>query len=1044
MENIKQPMLRHRKITEERLEKFVSDTYFKDVNIKGKIFPVSAPLTNLSVYHAPGRITVQDAKKAEYTPSKVGDSFGPSWSTHWFKVTADVPSGEEWVGKEIVLRWNGGCEAMVWIDETPIQGLTGGTWVDKRTEYRLTKSAKGGDHFEFMVELACNGMFGTGRDGLINAPDMDKTYTLSQAEIAVFDKEAYDLTLDIVTLWEVAKKCPEDSEISVQALYVANKMVNATNTDDRSTWAQARKIGQQFFSQKNGSRQHNITSIGHCHIDVAWLWPYAETKRKSARSFATQILYMEDYPKYTFTQSQAQLYDWVKQDYPSLFEKMRAKIKSGQFLPTGGTWVEMDGNIPCGEAFIRQFLFGQRFFQKEFGVRCTEFWLPDTFGYSAQLPQVIKHCGIDYFMTQKLSWNNINKFPHTTFLWEGIDGSQVLTHFPPACTYNSSCEIGDIVNTAKDCKDKDRCNESLLVYGHGDGGGGPNVEMLERLKRIEDVDGLPKVQGRSVHDFFLRCEPHRDELLTWVGELYFELHRGTYTSQAGTKKGNRKSEHLLHDAEFLSSVALSAKGLPYSGEINDMWKIVLLNQFHDVLPGSSIGMVYDDASSYYTQVANTLNLLMSRLYLCLFGDAGETVPANIAVINTTGFDREEVVELSSTSLVTPQKNSASVSLGIVRVPPYSFTILPSSSFITPAPHVKVTEDQATGAVVLENQYVRLTIDAEGHITSLFCNKTHRDAISSGLKANKFIIYDDVPLFWDAWDVEVYSLEKAYTTGKAKVKVVENGPLRVSVEVRYENLTKNSSLSQIISLTAVSPRVDFDTTVNWNEAHKFLKVEFPTSIRSPVATYDIQFGHIQRPTHFNTSWDMARFEVCAHKWADLSEHGFGLALLNDCKYGYATHNNIMRLSLLRSPKAPDDQCDMGVHTFRYSLLVHEGSVQRDGVIKHGYEVNTPLRVVPVGANASAPFSGQSIFSVDNPAVVIETIKKAEESDDIIIRVYESYGGTASFTIRSPLLFKGLVVCNGLEEDTKQQVGWADGSSSKLILTPFKVGTYKLIK
>eukprot|EP00026_Physarum_polycephalum_P001500 Phypoly_transcript_01502.p1 GENE.Phypoly_transcript_01502~~Phypoly_transcript_01502.p1 ORF type:complete len:1033 (+),score=184.98 Phypoly_transcript_01502:1-3099(+) len=1030
-------MMRHRKITLERLEKFVSDTYFKDVNIRGKIFPtVSKESVTLQVFHAPGRISYNDALKGEYVPAKVGDSFGPSWSTHWFKVSITVPSGAEWVGKEVVLSFNGGCEAMIWDKGVPMQGLTGGTWVDKRTEYTLLNSAKGGEHFDFMIELACNGMFGTGRDGLINAPDMDKTYTLSQAEIAVFDREAYAIMLDITTLWEITKTLPEESTRAEQALYVANRIINVCNTEDRSTWAEARKIAKEFFNQKNGASQHNVSAIGHCHIDVAWLWPYAETRRKSGRSFSTQIRYMDEYPEYKFTQSQAQLYEWVKVDYPELYQKMKDKIKTGQFVPTGGTWVEMDGNIPSGESFIRQFLFGQRLFQKEFGITCTEFWLPDTFGYSAQLPQVVKHSGIDYFMTQKLSWNNINKFPHSTFIWEGIDGSQVLTHFPPACTYNSSVGIEDVYNSAKSCKDKDRCNESLLVYGHGDGGGGPTIEMLERLRRLTDVDGLPRVQNRSPYEFFTRCEPSRDELLTWVGELYFELHRGTYTSQARTKKGNRRSEFLLHDAEFLAVLAQKSKSTQYPEAINEMWKLVLLNQFHDVLPGSSIGMVYTDAEQYYDTVSATANKLIADS-LAALAQGEPKKEGGVSVVNTTSFDRREVVDLPA-GVTSPQVSHSGKPLGIVHAPAYGSAQLSATDIAAGPAHAATLRDGPAGSFLLENQFVRVSVTSDGTIDSIFDKRAQREVVEKGKRANKFVLYDDIPLFWDAWDIEIYSLEKMYQLGKGKVKALENGPLRVSVEVTYADLTKVSTLTQVISLTAVSPRIDFDTTVDWHEAHKFLKVEFPTTIRSPVATYEIQFGHIQRPTHFNTSWDMARFEVCGHKWGDLSEHGFGLTLLNDSKYGYATHLNVMRLSLLRAPKAPDDQCDMGKQTFRYSLLPHAGTLQDAGVIAQGYAVNAPLHVVP---SQALPFSGQSIFSTTHPAVVIETIKKAEDTDAWIVRVYESFGGTAHFSLKSVLPVKSISSCNGLEADIAQ-LAWREGLSEAIVLTPFKVASFKI--
>lgn len=379
-------------------------------------------------------------------------------------------------------------------------------------------------------------------------------------------------------------------------------------------------------------------------------------------------------------------------------------------------------------------------------------------------------------------------------------------------------------------------------------------------------------------------------------------------------------------------------------------------------------------------------------------------------------------------------------IGIVSAPAYGFQYLEKSHLAENVASPAVSLTEADGSFLLENQFLRVRVSADGTIGSIFDKRANREVVEKGKAANKFVLYDDIPLFWDAWDVEIYSLEKMYTTGKGKVRAVEHGPLRASVEVVYENLTKNSSLTQVISLTSISPRIDFDTVVDWHEAHKFLKVEFPTTIRSPVATYEIQFGHLQRPTHFNTSWDMARFEVCGHKWADLSEHGFGLALLNDCKYGYATHNNVMRLSLLRAPKAPDDECDMGKHTLRYSLLPHLGSPQESGVIEQGYALNVPLRVLPL--QGGFPHSGMSIFSTTHPAAIVETVKKAEDEDNaLVVRVYESFGGTAAFNIRSALPVKSIHSCNGLEEDVAA-LSWKEGKSEEIVLTPFKLASFKI--
>eukprot|EP01112_Ceratiomyxa_fruticulosa_P015164 TRINITY_DN4432_c0_g1_i2.p1 TRINITY_DN4432_c0_g1~~TRINITY_DN4432_c0_g1_i2.p1 ORF type:complete len:1042 (+),score=228.32 TRINITY_DN4432_c0_g1_i2:83-3208(+) len=1040
-------MLRHTSITLERVEKFVSDTYFTDVNIYGKIYPkiLRHPL-QLKVFHAPGRISYDEAMKGEYVETKVGESFGPSWSTHWFKVTGSIPP--QFKGKEVHLLWNSGSEGLIWKDGEPLQGLTGGTWVDKRIHYRLTHSAKGDEKVDLEIEMACNGMFGVGKDGLINAPDPTRTFTLSQAEVAVYDPLAYSLYLDLIMLHEIAKKLHEKNVRGAQALYVANQMINIINVEDesRETWLKAKQLSKEFFSVPNGGAQHSVTAIGHCHIDLGWLWPYAETRRKAGRSWATQILYMEDYPNYKFTQSQAQLFEWCKKDYPQLYKRVIEKVKSGQFVPTGGTWVEMDGNLPSGESFVRQFVYGQKLYKQEFGIQATEFWLPDTFGYSGQLPQVVTHCGIKNFITQKLSWNNINKFPYNTFLWEGIDGSQVLTHFPPANTYNSNVSIKEVVNSSKNNKDKDRSNHSLLVFGHGDGGGGPNVEMLERLERVKDVDGIPKVEQESTAHFFSKVTPDKEKLLTWIGELYFELHRGTYTSQAKTKLGNRVSEILLHDSEFVATLAhLVNKKYNYPQDKLDVaWKYVLLNQFHDVLPGSSIGMVYKDALEYYGIVSKICHEIIDEAKDSIFHGNEKK---DFAVINATSFDRTEVITLPDEfkKAKNTQVTFDGKSLGVVSSPSLGFSSIHTEKTSEEFFHKSsVSAHESNGVITLENSFVRVVIQSDGEISSVFHKPTKREAIEPGKTGNKFVLFDDIPLFWDGWDTEVYSLQKTYPLGKGKATLLESGPLRAVVQVQYPHLTQLSSISQVITLTATSPRVDFITDVDWHESRKFLKVEFPTSVRSPTATYEIQFGHVTRPTHFNTTWDMARFEVCGHRWGDLSEYNFGFALLNDSKYGYQCHRNVLRLSLLRAPKSPDDECDMGSQHFVYSILPHKGTLQESDVIKEGYALNYPLRVTGLPQHAAENLSTtfKVISEEGSKSVIIETIKIAEDKDGVVLRVYESLGGLAKFKLSSSLPFKGLVKCSGLEAQEKH-LQWDRGVSEEITLTPFQVNTFKLL-
>ncbi len=1022
-------MLKHLDITRRRAQAFTAA-------LRRNIYPQRAPVT-LSVYSAPDRISYEEALRGTYRPAQVGETFGPLWSTHWFKVDLTIP--EAWQGQEVHLLWDSTSEACVWQDGQPMQGLTGtaGEGGPIRPEYRLTASARGGERMTLYIEMACNSLFGVPLgEGDLRARLLG---LLQQAEIAVFDREAWDLLWDYVIIADMAANLPANTPRAGQALWAANQMVNTIRLDDRATWKAARQIATDFFKARNGDGQHNLSAVGHAHIDTAWLWPLAETRRKCYRTFSTAVRYMDDYPFYIFACSQAQQWEWMKQSYPALYEKMKAKAKAGQFIPAGGTWVEPDCNIPSGESLVRQFLFGQRFFKQELGFTCVEFWNPDVFGYSGALPQIIRGAGMRYFLTQKLSWNQFNKPTSSTFIWEGIDGSQVLTHFPPADTYNAMMNVEEVARNVRDFKDHERANESYMLYGFGDGGGGPTLAMLEQLKRMADVDGLPRVQPRAPADFFARCEADIKEPLVWSGELYFELHRGTYTTQARNKLGNRRSEFLLRDTEFLWAVATAlsashgAQGVSYpADEINRLWKLVLLNQFHDIIPGSSINEVYVDSAAHYAEILSKGAALRDAAIAALAPGAAGNTESMVLAVNTLSAPRTEVVELPE-GFIGAQQAANGRALGVVSAPALGYSIAAPGGAVD-AP---VTVGESKDTIVLENGFVRATFDRAGHLLSLFDKRAGRESIEPGQPGNHFVLFDDKPLNWDAWDVDVYHLEKRYEDGIVckSARVIEQGPLRGAIAFAFA-LSDKSALKQTVSLSATSARLDFHTEIDWHEREVFLKVEFPLAVRAPNATYEIQFGHLQRPTHFNTSWDMARFEVSAHKWADLSEPDFGVALLNDCKYGYATHGHVMRLSLLRAPTSPDPVADIGAHTLTYALLPHAGPPQAGGVIEAGYRLNAPLIVRPSAAQPA----NVSFFQVSKPNVVIETVKKAEDSNAIIVRLYEAHGKRGMARLTSPLPIVAAAQCNLLEEQD-EPLAWQDGGVA-FAVTPFKIVTLKL--
>ena len=729
------------------------------------------------------------------------------------------------------------------------------------------------------------------------------------------------LTLKSLTFIDAAREFPDDAWESHEALQVDNAIMDAfiAGHGSQESILKGRGIARRYIGDKASSHEVYETdqeplvyAIGHCHIDTCWLWPWAETKRKVARSWANQCDLMDRYPEHRFACSQAQQYKWLEQLYPSLYDRVKAKVKKGTFQPIGGSWVEHDTNMPSGESLVRQFLYGQRFFESHFGERCTTFWLPDTFGYSSQLPQLCRLAGMNRFFTQKLSWNNINSFPHTTFNWVALDGSQVLCHMAPSETYTADAHFGDVKRSITQHKSMDQDNTSLLVFGKGDGGGGPTFQQLDKLRRCrglsDKIGRLPRVKmGDSVDDFFARLEKkavNGTKFVTWYGELYFELHRGTYTTQAKNKWNNRKSEIMLHDVEYLATLA-SLKDSSYKypkKDIDDMWENVLLCQFHDCLPGSSIEMCYDDSDQVYAEVFKTGDKALKDALSVLGHGRYEDGKDRPAALNTLPWFRSEIVRIPESPVANPQYVLVTGKQG-----PANVEMSPMSTRSS-----ATVKEIKTGTFLLSNSNFDVQVE-NGVITSLYDKQEKREVVAKGERAGQLVIFDDKPLYWQAWDVEVYHLESREVLHSGKTSIAEQGPHRVSV-ITDTKISDNSWARTTISLAASiegqPSYVEMESEVEWRETMKFLKVEFPVSIYNTEASYETQYGIIRRPTHYNTSWDMAKFEVCCHKWADLSENGYGVSVLNDSKYGFATCGNLMRLSLLRAPKAPDAHADMG--------------------------------------------------------------------------------------------------------------------------------------
>jgi alpha-mannosidase len=880
------------------------------------------------------RIPYAEARELEYEPTQPGRRLGPLWATYWFRVAATIPPA--WDGRRVDLLWRSRAESALWIDGRVVQGLHG-TEPHQRPDATVAEHARGGERVELEIELACNGLFGK----------LDPLPEIEQCALALVDEDAWQLYFDFEVLRELEASDTLDPGLGGHLRSELNRFCNERDP----------AILTALYEHVNGTRAHSVAAIGHAHIDTAWLWPLAETERKLVRTFSSQTRYMDEYPEYRFACSQAQQYAWIKERHPDLWKRIRAKVAEGQFVPVGGTWIEPDCNLPSGESLLRQFIHGQRFFEDEFGIRCRELWAPDTFGYCGQLPQLMQLAGITRFLTQKLSWNRFNKPDAHTFVWQGIDGSEVLGHFPPADTYNGDATVREVLRTRDEFKDHESSGTSLLAFGFGDGGGGPTRAMLERLRRMRDLQGVPRVHTSTSDEFFEALEAETEERPVVLGELYLEYHRGVYTSQAFVKRGNRVSEQLLHDAEFVGV----ARGEDARPELDRLWKLLLLQQFHDILPGSSIGLVYDDARRDFAELESSLRALVGE---------GATP------VNTVGVARREVVDGR-----------------VVEAPPYGDGRV-----------VEADDEVRVDGLTLENAHLRVRLSAEGTVESVVEKGTGRETLAA--PGNVLELYDDRPVKFDAWDIDPYHLETRTACPPAESwSVVSEGPLRA--EIAFERrIGEASTMRQVVRLDAGARRLEFHTDVDWHEEHVLLKVCFPLEVRSPLATYEAAFGYAERPTHFSTSFDRARYEVPGQRFADLSEHGFGAALLTDSKYGYSCHGNELRISLLRAPKSPDPQADMGRHRFAYALLPHAGGWREGGVLAEAIRFNAPLRWT-AGV-------GDSFASVDDPNLVLDTIKRGERSDALVLRLYEAHGGRGTARVRLREPFERARLANALED------------------------------
>lgn len=969
---------------------------------------------------------------------QVTDFKGILGSHYWFRKEVTIP--ESFTGKAVWFKIHTGLEE--WDDGKNPQFLIfvngevrQGADINHR-EMKLLDCAQGGETLTIDIQAY------TGT--------LHREFNFL-AELYELDEAVNQLYYDLqVPLWAFSRMDPDD-KVRLDLQTVLNETINLLDMRiprSPAFHASVEKaiayVEENLYDKMGGYDDIIATCIGHTHIDVAWWWTVAQTREKVVRSFATVLKLMEEYPNYKFMSSQPVLYYFLKQRYPELLEKIKEKVKEGRWEPEGGMWLEADCNLTSGESLVRQFVHGKRFFKEEFGVDNKILWLPDVFGYSGALPQIMKKSGVDYFMTTKLAWNQINKIPNDTFIWKGIDGSEVLTHLITTTgigqdpkkdfftTYNGRLHPDAIMGGWERYQNKEINNDILVCYGYGDGGGGPTRQMLEVSKRMEKgIKGIPKVRQEGSLTYFRDLEKKVKDnrrLDTWEGEFYFEYHRGTYTSMARNKRGNRKSELMLMDLELLS---LMAKNYP-TEELTALWRdIVLLNQFHDILPGSSIAEVYDVTKVEYENLADRAGSLIRERLAALAGQG-----SGITLFNTTGFQRNDVVNLGNVE-------SSALTDELGNVYPIQHTETGAIAYVRGLP-AKGCKTFALGETKADSPFLRkddyhletpfysLSLDENGHFTSIFDKENDREILKPGTVGNMLRLYEDKPIYFDNWDIDMYYTEKSWPVNDlVAMRWTEDGPVRTTLELTWK--CSQSTITQKIHFYAQSRRIDFETTADWKEHQHLLKAEFPVDIHADEATFEVQFGNVTRKVHTNTSWEKARFESCAQKWMDFSEGHYGISLLNDCKYGHSVINGTIGLTLIKCGVEPNPNADVENHSFTYSLYPHGETWKQAGTVREAYNLNQPAYAVLGGQVGST----MSYASVDKPNVVLETLKQAEDGNGVVARLYECENGRTKAALTVPQGVTKAYSTNLLEQ-IEEELPVCDGKVT-FTIKPYEIKT-----
>ena len=956
-------------------------------------------------------VPFEEARAATYAPHPVGTAWGAPWSTVWFHLTGEMPDGWPLEGTRAELVVDLG-----FMEQQPGFQSEGAAWspegvllkgISPRNNAVPLPQRPG--RVDVYVEAAgnpdlpSNGFTMPTRLGAKETAGSVPMYVLRAMDVALLDECVYELVQDVATLRGMVDVLPAASPRRAQVLRALERMCDVIDPDEVSGTAPAgREALAGVLAAPAAPSAHVVHAVGHAHIDSAWLWPVRETQRKVARTVANVLALMDADDEVTFACSSAQQYAWLQERYPELFERVRARVKEGRFVPVGGMWVESDTNMVGGEALVRQFVQGKRFFIEQLGVEPTDVWLPDSFGYTGAFPQVARLAGCENFLTQKMSWNDTNKFPHHTFWWEGIDGSRVFMHFPPVDTYNSDLSAAELALASGQFAEKGRANTSLAPFGYGDGGGGPTREMVSAAHRAADLEGSPRVVLSDPNSFFEAARAEYADPPTWMGELYLEYHRGTYTTQSRTKQGNRRSEHLLREAELWAATATVREGVEYPyDDLERTWRTVLLQQFHDILPGTSIAWVHREAEQRYAEVAQVLEGIVSDALETLAGP-GATEQA----VNAAPFARSGVPALAAGPAVRPAS-------------------------------ARLVAD--TDGWVLENGAARVRVDARGLVVSAVQLATGREVLPPGEVGNMLQLHRDIPNMWEAWDIDEHYRRNVVDLVEADL--VEPVPGRAAL--RVVRSFSSSRVEQVMHLAdGEDPTLHVETRVDWHERQKLLKLAFPVDVNTAEARSEIQFGHVTRATHANTSWDTARFETVAHRWVHVGEPGFGMSVANDGTYGHdVTRFRVgersasrVRLSLLRAPLFPDPEADQGEHVFRCAVTLGADVAE---AVRQGYALNLPVRTV-TGDRAVAP-----LVSVASEQVVVESVKLAEDrSGDVVVRLYEAWGARAATTLRLGFSHGNVVETDLLE----RTLATADlvGDEIRLVLRPFQVLTLRITR